>query len=178
MRWLTIIVVGFALSVSFWRTLTPATPFFEIKEGDGSVVESYVMGGTRTQFSHTGAASEIMQIGSAERQLGSQVTALKNIRYQAQGDDDLRWDIEAEAGVLYEQTNELALHDGVTVYEATNEATLNTETMLLNMDQKRAEGHDPVLLTGRGSKTTGAGFELDLVANTATVTGNVKTHYE
>ena len=111
------------------------SPLFERKEGDGSVVESYVTGGTRTQFSHTGAASEIMQIGSAERQLGSQVTALKSIRYQTQGDDDLRWNIKAEAGVLYERTNELALQDGVTVYEATNQATLNTETMLLNMDQ-------------------------------------------
>ena len=178
MRWLTIIVVGCALSVSFWRTLTPSAPLFERKEGDGSVVESYVTGGTRTQFSPTGAASEIMHIGSAERQLGSQVTALKSIRYQTQGDDELRWDIEAQAGVLYEQTNELALQDGVTVYEATNQATLNTETMLLNMDQKRAEGHDTVLLTGRGSKTTGAGFELDLVTNTATVKGNVKTQYE
>ena len=178
MRWLTIIVVGCALSVSFWRTLTPSAPLFERKEGDGSVVESYVTGGTRTQFSPTGAASEIMHIGSAERQLGSQVTALKSIRYQTQGDDDLRWNIKAQAGVLYEMTNELALQDGVTVYEATNQATLNTETMLLNMDRKRAEGHNEVLLTGRGSKTTGSGFELDLVANTATVKGNVKTQYE
>ena len=46
------------------------------------------------------------------------------------------------------------------------------------MDQKRAEGHDAVSLTGRGSKTTGAGFELDLVANTATLKGNVRTQYE
>ena len=96
-----------------------------------------------------------MQIGSAERQLGSQVTALKSIRYQTQGDDDLRWNIKAEAGVLYERTNELALQDGVIVYEATNQATLNTETMLLNMDQKRAEGHDTVLLTGRLAKPLG-----------------------
>jgi lipopolysaccharide export system protein LptC len=50
--------------------------------------------------------------------------------------------------------------------------------MLLKMDQKRAEGDNEVLLTGRGSKTTGSGFELDLVANTATVKGNVKTQYE
>ena len=80
--------------------------------------------------------------------------------------------------MLYERTNELALQDGVTVYEATNQATLNTETMLLNMDRKHAEGHNEVSLTGRGSKTTGSGFELDLVANTATVKGNVKTQYE
>ncbi len=166
------------MSVSFWRSLTPSAPLFESKEGDGSVVESYVKGGTSTQFSHTGAVSEIMHIGSAERQLDSEITALKSIRYQMQGDDDLRWDIEAAAGVLYGQTNELALLDGVTVYEATSRATLNTETMLLNIDQKRAEGHNDVLLTGRGSKTTGAGFELDLVANTATVKGNVTTQYE
>ena len=119
-----------------------------------------------------------MHIGSAERQLGSKTTALKSLRYQTQGDDELRWDIEAQAGILYEMTNELALQDGVTVYEATNQATLSTETMLLNMDRKRAEGHNEVLLTGRGSKTTGSGFELDLVANTATVKGNVKTQYE
>ena len=64
------------------------------------------------------------------------------------------------------------------MYEATNQATLKTETMRLYMDQKRAEGHDAVSLTGRGSKTTGAGFELDLVANTATLKGNVRTQYE
>ena len=170
--------MGCALSVSFWRSLTPSTPLFEEKEGDGSVVESYVKGGTRTQFSHTGEASEIMHIGSAERQVGNEVTALQSIRYQTQGDDDLRWDIRSEAGVLYEQTNELALQDGVTVYEATNQAILNTEKMLLNMDKKRAEGHKEVLLTGKGSRTTGAGFELDLVTNTATLKGNVKTQYE
>jgi LPS export ABC transporter protein LptC len=157
-RWLTIIVVGCALSVSFWRTLAPSAPLFDRKEGDGSVVESYMTGGTRTQFSPTGVASEIMHIGSAERQLGSKTTALKSLRYQTQGDDELRWDIEAQAGILYEMTNELALQDGVTVYEATNQATLNTETMLLKMDQKRAEGDNEVLLTGRGSKTTGSGF--------------------
>ena len=178
MKWLSIIVVGCALSVSFWRTLAPSAPLFDRKEGDGSVVESYMTGGTRTQFSPTGVASEIMHIGSAERQLGSKTTALKSLRYQTQGDDELRWDIEAQAGILYEMTNELALQDGVTVYEATNQATLNTETMLLKMDQKRAEGDNEVLLTGRGSKTTGSSFELDLVANTATVKGNVKTQYE
>ena len=56
-----------------------------------------------------------MHIGSAERQLGSQVTSLKSIRYQTQGDDDLRWDIEAQAGVLYEMTNELAARWGHSV---------------------------------------------------------------
>ena len=97
MRWLTIIVVGCALSVSFWRIAdTGSAPLFERKEGDGSVVESYVTGGTRTQFSPTGAASEVMHIGSAERQLGSESHCnLKSIRYQTQGDDDLRWDIAA-----------------------------------------------------------------------------------
>jgi len=178
LKWLTIIVVGCALSVSFWRSLTPSEALFARRDSGVSVIESYVKGGTRTQFSHSGAASEVMHIGSAERQLGSEVTALKSIRYRTEGEDDLRWDIAAEAGVLYERTNELALQDGVTVYEATNQATLNTDTMLLNMDQKRAEGHDDVLLIGRGSKSTGAGFELDLVANTATLKGNVKTQYE
>lgn len=166
------------MSVSFWRSLTPSAPLFPRKDSDTSVIESYVKGGTRTQFSNTGAASEVMHIGSAERQLGSDVTALRSIRYQTEAADDLQWDIAADAGVLYEQTDELALQDGVTVYEATNQATLTTETMRLNMDQKRAEGHDDVLLTGRGSKSTGAGFELDLVANTATLKGNVKTQYE
>jgi len=158
-RWLTIIVVGCALSVSFWRTLTPSAPFFEIKEGDGSVVESYVMGGTRTQFSDTGAASEIMRIGSAERQLGSQRHCLKKYPLSE------RRVTTTYGGILkrkpaYFTSRPMNLHCkmGSQCYEATNQATLNTETMLLNMDQKRAEGHDPVLLTGRGSKTTGSRF--------------------
>jgi len=50
--------------------------------------------------------------------------------------------------------------------------------MRLFMNQKRASGHQEVLLTGRGSRTTGSSFELDLQTNTATLKGDVVTQYE
>jgi lipopolysaccharide export system protein LptC len=50
--------------------------------------------------------------------------------------------------------------------------------MRLYMDQKRASGQQKVVLTGRGSRTTGSAFDLDLQTNTATLKGDVVTHYE
>ena len=78
-----------------------------------------------------------MHIGSAERQLGSQVTALKSIRYQAQGDDDLRWDIEAASRrALRDGPMNLRCAMGSQSMKRQIEATLSTDTMLLNMDRK------------------------------------------
>ena len=50
--------------------------------------------------------------------------------------------------------------------------------MRLYMDQKRAQGEQEVVTTGRGSRTTGSAFELDLQSNMATLKGDVRTEYE
>ena len=62
--------------------------------------------------------------------------------------------------------------------ELTRDATVHTESMRLYMDQKRAEGEREVVMTGRGSRTTGSAFELDLQHSMATLRGDVKTEYE
>jgi len=88
------------------------------------------------------------------------------------------WDITASAGTFFEDINELVLQNGVTVIETERQATMTTEAMRLFMDQKRATGEQDVLLTGRGSRTSGSSFELDLQTNTATLKGDVVTQYE
>ncbi|GIR90058.1 MAG: hypothetical protein CM15mP89_0630 [Gammaproteobacteria bacterium] len=55
---------------------------------------------------------------------------------------------------------------------------MQTESMRLYMDQKRAQGEQEVVMTGRGSRTTGSAFELDLQSSMATLKGDVRTEYE
>ena len=119
-----------------------------------------------------------MQIGTATRWLNSDETSLNDIRYRAHGEDDALWDIDASEGIFFEATNELVLKNGVTVLERSREAVVSTEAMRLYMNQKRAVGEHEVVMTGQGSRTTGAAFELDLQTNTATLKGDVVTDYE
>ena len=55
---------------------------------------------------------------------------------------------------------------------------MQTESMHLYMDQKRAQGEQEVVMTGRGSRTSGSAFELDLQSSMATLKGDVRTEYE
>ena len=88
------------------------------------------------------------------------------------------WNIRASDGVFFEDRNELALTNGVVIDEHAQEARITTEAMRLFMDKKLASGEHQVVLTGRGSLTTGSAFEVDLRTNTATLMGDVQTNYE
>ena len=79
---------------------------------------------------------------------------------------------------FYEDINELELKNGVTVLELTRNATMQTESMRLYMDQKRAQSEQEVVMTSRGSRTTGSAFELDLQSSMATLKGDVRAEYE
>lgn len=168
-----------ALSIALWQVLAPTSSTnLPASTADKSVIASYLVDGTRTHFSESGPPSEVLQIGAATRWLNSDETALNEIRYQADGEGNAQWDIDASDGLFYETTNELVLKNGVTVVERSREAVVSTEALRLYMDQKRAVGEHEVVMTGQGSRTTGSSFELDLQTNTATLKGDVVTDYE
>ena len=168
-----------ALSIALWQVLAPTSSTnLPASTADKSVIASYLVDGTRTHFSESGPPSEVLQIGAATRWLNSDETALNEIRYQADGEGNAQWDINASDGLFYETTNELVLKNGVTVVERSREAVVSTEALRLYMDQKRAVGEHEVVMTGQGSRTTGSSFELDLQTNTATLKGDVVTDYE
>ena len=168
-----------AVGIALWQILAPASgTILPANTVEKSVVASYLIDGTRTHFSETGPRSDVLQIGAATRWLNSDETSLSDIRYQADGEGNAQWDIDASDGLFYEATNELVLKNGVTVVERSREAVASTEAMRLYMDQKRAVGEHEVVMTGEGSRTTSSSFELDLQTNTATLKGDVVTDYE
>ena len=168
-----------ALSVALWQSFAPeSSPVKQIDLEEEQLIASYLLEGTRRHFSEDGAASDVLEIGEATRWQNSEETALSEIRYQAQAENGAVWDIGAAAGVFFEDLNELELRNGVTVLERTRDATVQTESMRLYMDQKRAQGEQEVVMTGRGSRTTGSAFELDLQSSMATLKGDVRTEYE
>lgn len=168
-----------ALGIGLWQFLAPASSTsLPVNTAEKSVVASYLVDGTRTHFSDSGPTSDVLQIGTATRWLNSDETSLTDIRYRAHGEDNAQWDIDASEGIFFEATNELILKNGVTVLERSREAVVSTEAMRLYMNQKRAVGEHQVVMTGQGSRTTGASFELDLQTNTATLKGEVITDYE
>ena len=168
-----------ALGVALWQSLAPeSSPIQQIDLEEERLIASYLRKGTRRHFSQDGVASDILEIGEATRWQNSEETTLREIRYQAQAENGALWDIDAAAGTFFEDLNELALKNGVTILELTRDATMQTESMRLYMDQKRAQGEQEVVMTGRGSRTTGSAFELDLQSNMATLKGDVRTEYE
>ena len=168
-----------ALGVALWQSLAPeSSPIQQIDLEEERLIASYLRKGTRRHFSQDGVASDILEIGEATRWQNSEETTLREIRYQAQAENGALWDIDAAAGTFFEDLNELALKNGVTILELTRDATMQTESMRLYMDQKRAQGEQEVVMTGRGSRTTGSAFELDLQSSMATLTGDVITEYE
>ncbi|MDC1161047.1 LPS export ABC transporter periplasmic protein LptC, partial [Luminiphilus sp.] len=112
------------------------------------------------------------------RREGSDETALSGIQFFSQSADGTQWHIDSSSGLFFEEANELFLRDGVRILEATRNGTINTESMWLLIDEKRATGDRDVVLTAPGSRTLGTGFELDLVRDKATLKGRVKTDYE
>ena len=176
----TVITLGMvALGIALWQSFAPeSSPVQQIDLEEEQLIASYMQEGTRRHFSEDGAASDVLEIGEATRWQNSEETTLSEIRYRAQAENGAVWDIVAAAGVFFEELNELELKNGVTVLERTRDATVQTESMRLYMDQKRAQGEQEVVMTGRGSRTTGSAFELDLQSSMATLKGDVRTEYE
>ena len=168
-----------ALGIALWQSFAPqSSPVQQIDLQEQQLIASYLREGTRTHFSQDGVAADVLKIGEATRWQNSEETTLSGIRYQAQAENGSVWDIDAAAGIFFEDLNELELKNGVTVLERTRDATMQTESMRLYLDQKRAQGEQEVVMTGRGSRTTGSAFELDLQRSMATLKGDVRTEYE
>ena len=175
-----VITVGMgALGTALWQSFVPeSSPVLQIDLEEEQLITSYLFEGTRRHFSQDGVAADVLEIGEATLWQNSDETTLRDIRYQAQAENGAVWDIDAAAGIFFEDLNELELKNGVTVLELTRDATMHTESMRLYMDQKRATGEQEVVMTGRGSRTTGSAFELDLQSSMATLRGDVRTEYE
>ena len=167
------------LGIAVWQSFVPeSTPVQQVDLEEEQLITSYLLEGTRRNFSQDGAAADILEIGKATVWQNSKETTLRDIRYRTKAENGAGWDIDAAAGVFFEDLNELELKNGVTVKQLTRDATMHTESMRLYMDQKRAKGEREVVMTGRGSRTTGSAFELDLQRSMATLRGDVKTEYE
>jgi len=176
---LVVVITAVAVSVAFWNGLAPGVDVEQRATiTDGPVRTSYVVDGTRRRFSDEGRPTDTLKIHSATRWLNSDQTALVGIQYVTDGNSGEIWDIRASDGVFFEDINELALTNGVVIDEHAQEARMTTQAMRLLMDQKLATGEHKVVLTGRGSRTTGSAFEVDLRTNTATLMGDVQTNYE
>ena len=168
-----------ALAIALWQSFAPeSSAVQEIVLEEEQLIASYLLEGTRRHFSQDRVTADVLEIGEATRWQNSEETTLIDIRYRAQAESGAVWDIDAAAGVFYEDINELELKNGVTVLELTRDATMQTESMRLYMDQKRAQGEQEVVMTGRGSRTTGSAFELDLQSSMATLKGDVRAEYE
>ena len=179
MKGVVITIAMVALGFALWQSFAPeSSPAQQIDLQEEQLIASYLREGTRRHFSQDGVAADVLKIGEATRWQNSEETTLTEIRYQAQSENGSVWDIDAAAGIFFEDLNELELKNGVTVLERTRDATMQTESMRLFMDQKRAQGEQEVVMTGRGSRTTGSAFELDLQRSMATLKGDVRTEYE
>jgi len=176
---LVVAITAVAVSVAFWDGLAPGVDVEQRATiTDGPVRTSYVVDGTRRRFSDEGRPTDTLKIHSATRWLNSDQTALGGIQYVTDGNSGEIWNIRASDGVFFEDTNELALTNGVVIDEHAQQARMTTEAMRLLMDQKLATGEHKVVLTGRGSRTTGSAFRVDLRTNKATLIGDVQTNYE
>ena len=174
-----VITVGMvALGIALWQSLVPESSPVQQIDLEEELIASYLREGTRRHFSQDGVAADVLEISVATRWQNSEETTLTDIRYQAQAENGAVWDIEAGAGIFFEDRNELELKNGVTILELTRDATMQTESMHLYMDQRRAQGEQEVVMTGRGSRTSGAAFELDLQSSKAVLKGDVRTEYE
>jgi len=168
-----------ALGIALWQSFVPqSSPVQQIDLQEEQLIASYLREGTRRHFSQDGVAADVLKIGGATRRQNSEETTLSEIRYQAQAENGSVWDIDAAAGIFFEDLNELELKNGVTVLERTRDARMQTESIRLYLEQKRAQGEQEVVMTGRGSRTTGSAFELDLQRSMATLKGDVRTEYE
>ena len=167
------------LGIALWQSFAPeSSPIQQIDLQEEQLIASYMRDGIRRHFSQDGVAADVLEIGEATRRQNSEETTLSEIRYQAQAENGSVWDIGAAAGIFFEDLNELELRNGVTVLERTRDATMQTESMRLYLEQRRAQGEQEVVMTGRGSRTTGSAFELDLQRSMATLKGDVRTEYE
>ena len=174
-----VITVGMvALGIALWQSFaTESSPVQQI-DLEEELIASYLREGTRRHFSQNGVAADVLEISMATRWQNSEETTLRDIRYQARAENGAVWDIEAAAGIFFEDLNELELKNGVTILELTRDATMQTESIYLYMDQMLAQGGREVVMTGRGSRTSGSAFELDLQSGKATLKGDVRTEYE
>ncbi len=112
-----------ALGIGLWGSLSPpSSPPTRTDDSQAALMASYLVDGTRTHFSADGSASDVLIIGTATRWHNNDETELSNIHYQAQAEDGTAWDIDAAAGIFFENSNELALKNGVTVIERNGEA--------------------------------------------------------
>ena len=179
MRLAALLLLAIGVAAGIWDSLSrEAGEKSAVAAESRAVVETYLQAGVLTQYAESGEMAERLEIDSAVREVNSHESALRGIRYRASGRNETLWDIQASRGTFLEDADELLLTDGVEINEISRAAMMTTPSAHLFLANKRATGHQTVLLTGQGSKTVGDGFELDLATNTATLKGNVRTHYE
>lgn len=172
-----------ALILLFWQVLGASsdTEMMAVSSGqtaNNAADQSYIAHGQRTLFNETGRVSDTLTIENARKPSNRNAILIDGVTYQASDESGSEWRMEATEGVFFEARNELLLRKGVRISEAPTQATLETQAVRIFMDTSRAEGSRPVILTAKGSRTRGNGFELDLATNTATIIGEVRTRYE
>ena len=143
-----------ALGIALWQSFAPeSSPVQEIDLEEEQLIASYLLEGTRRHFSQDGVTADVLEIGEATRWQNSEETTLIDIRYQAQAESGAVWDIDAAAGIFYEDINELELKNGVTVLELTGTRQCKQSPCALH-GPKACPGRARSGKTGRGSRTT------------------------
>lgn len=152
------------------REVLPATP--------DSLRQSYLDDALSWRFDDDGTRTQLLAISTGERLVGKPVTHLGALRFAGRDNDGRDWRIDAGAGILQEQVDELQLLEGVVIRESGGLGTLETPRLRLFLGEERAQTRAPVTLTTARSKTTAVGLDLDLKAGTARLLSRVNTIYE
>lgn len=90
-----------------------------------------------------------------------------------------RWTLVAETGTLSPDRSELLLESAVDIERTGEQAvTLETEQLMLDIDQRTGHSDHCVEITRPGSTLTGCGFSIDMQTGRYRIEKDLKARYE
>lgn len=152
-------------------TLTTTTPTQQI-------TQSYLEQAERWSYDANGYRDQRVKLDSAVSYTDSPTTFLTGLTFEGPDKNGRYWRVEAGAGLLKQNGQELQLRDGVKIRESLGEGVLTTPRLRILPKQNKAINRAPVTLKLRDSVTNAHGLEVDLNSGVAKLLRDVETIYE
>lgn len=145
--------------------------------GEQAIPQSYARGVSMREFDPEGVLRDRTDADELRRYPQQQLVELdapKRWHYANEGP----WQASAETGVLYERREHLHLTDNVQLRYDTEGVEFLTQSMILDLRQRKARSETPARAWQDGSVMLGDRLFVDLDRQLATLTGSVRTVYE
>ena len=165
-------------ALALWLTLGLGQPIPRGNpEPQERLIGTYLNQAEIVRFDETGRQQETLTVSRAQQYANTNVSHLQNILASSASSAEHPWQLQAQQGEYYHDTEILELHDNVIVDDLENGGQLMTEKLILKPNLHLALTDAAVTLSGSHTTTTAVGMQANWDKQHVVLHHDVETHY-